>query len=96
VGLGGRDGAMFGMSVTLGGSGWGVHDFDGTWSRTPDANCKWTAEDQFDLWATMCRRVATLMTKAKAKTCADMVGVPVEVTFDGDTLHSWRILEEVL
>ena len=96
VGLGGYDGAMFGMSVTLGGQGWGVCDFDGTWSRTPDQHCQWTVDDQTKLWGEMCRRVADLMAKAKVNTCADMVGIPVEVSFNGSSLHSWRILEEVL
>ena len=72
---------MFGMSVTLGGQGWGVCDFDGTWSRTPDQHCQWTVEDQTKLWGEMCRRVADLMAKAKVNTCADMVGIPVEVSF---------------
>ena len=96
VGLGGYDGAMFGMSVTLGGKGWGVQDFDGTWSRQPDEHCKWTVEDQLKLWGVMCRRVATLVAKEKAITRADMVGIPVEVTFNDNSLHSWRILDEVL
>jgi hypothetical protein len=96
IGIGGYDDAMFGVSVTLGGAGWGVQDFDGTWVRVPDENCKWTVEDQLDLWGAMCRRVADLMKKAKVNTCADMVGIPVEVSFNGSSLHSWRILEEVL
>lgn len=96
IGLGGYDGAMFGMSVSLGGTGWGVNDFDGTWTRTPDQHCQWTVEDQTKHWGEMCRRVADLMTKAKVKTCAEMVGIPVEITFTGNKLESWRILEEVL
>jgi hypothetical protein len=96
VGLGGYDGAMFGMSVTLGGKGWGVCDFDGTWSRAPDERCQWSLEDQTKLWGDMCRRVAELMQKAKVTSCSEMVGIPVEVEFNGSSLHSWRILEEVL
>ena len=96
IGLGGYDGAMFGLSVGLGASGWGVGDFIGTWSRKPDANCKWTEAEQLKLWGDMCRLVADLMVKAKVQTAADMVGIPVEVTFNGQKLESWRILEEVL
>lgn len=96
VGIGGYDDAMFGMSVTLGGQGWGVQDFDGTWTREPDQYCKWTKEDQLKHWANMCQRVLDLMQKAKVKTTAEMVGVPVEVTFENNTLSSWRVLEEVL
>lgn len=96
IGMGGYDEAMFGMSVTLGGQGWGVGDFDGTWSHKPDHNHKWTVEDQSKVWSDMCRRVLDLMKKAKVKTTAEMVGIPVEVTFEGNKLSSWRILEEVL
>lgn len=96
IGIGGYDDAMFGMSVTLGGNGWGVHDFDGTWAHKPDHNHQWTLDDQSRSWSDMCRRVIDLMKKAKVKTSAEMVGIPVEVTFEGNKLSSWRILDEVL
>ena len=97
IGLGGYDDAMFGLSVTLGGKdGWGVQDFNGTWTREPDDRCKWTREEQSLHWAAVCRQVIGLMKQAKVKTTAEMVGIPVEATFDGNKLSSWRILEEVL
>lgn len=97
IGIGGYDDAMFGLSVTLGGKdGWGVQDFDGTWTREPDERCKWTKEDQLKNWADMSQRVLKLMQQAKVQTTSEMVGIPVEVIFDGNRLSSWRILEEVL
>ena len=96
IGLGGYDGAMFGLTVDLGSDGWGVSDFIGTWSRKPDEYCKWTEADQIKHLGEMCRLVADLMIKAKVQTAADMVGIPVEITFDYNKLSSWRILEEVL
>lgn len=96
IGLGGYDGAMFGMSVTLSGKGWGVQDFDGTWSHKPDEHHKWTEQDQIEHWGKMCRRVVDLMRQAKVQTAQELVGIPVEVTFENLKLHSWRILEEVL
>jgi hypothetical protein len=97
IGIGGYDDAMFGLSVTLGGkNGWGVQDFNGTWTREPDDRCKWTLEDQSKNWSDMCREVIKLMQQAKVNTAADMVGIPVEVIFDGNRLSSWRVLEEVL
>ena len=96
IGLGGYEGAMFGMSVTMEGKGWGIQDFDGTWSHEPDENHRWTKQDQHKIWADMCQRVVELMQKAKVKNTSDMVGVPVEVTTKNGALHSWRILEEVL
>ncbi len=96
IGMGGYDEAMFGLTVTLGGPGWGVGDFDGTWAHEPDAHCKWTRHDQMELWANMCVRVRNLMQKAKVQTCADMVGIPIEARFENNRLVSWRVLEEVL
>ena len=96
VGLGGYDGAMFGMSVTMNCDGCVVADFDGTWAHQPKETYQWTVEDQTKSWGEMCRRVAKLMKQAKATSCAEMIGKPVGVTFDGNRLKSWRILEEVL
>jgi len=97
IGFGGYDDAMFGLAVTLGGKdGWGVQDFSGTWTREPDDRCKWTLEDQTNNWASVCRQVIKLMQQANVKTTSEMVGIPVEVIFDGNRLSSWRVLEEVL
>jgi hypothetical protein len=97
IGIGGYDDAMFGLSVTLGGSsGWGVQDFDGTWTMEPGEHHKWDKKDQHKCWADMCQRVVNLMHQAKVKTTAEMVGIPVEVEFENGCLKSWRILEEVL
>lgn len=96
VGMGGYDDAMFGLSVTFAFQGGGVGDFIGTWAHKPDHNHKWTLEDQSRYWADMCRQMIELMRKAKVKTTAEMVGIPVEVTLDGNRLSSWRVLEEVL
>ena len=96
VGMGGYDDAMFGLSVTFSFQGSGVQDFIGTWAHKPDERCKWTLKEQGDYWADMCRNIIELLKKAKVKTTTEMVGIPVEVTFDGNRLSSWRILEEVL
>lgn len=97
IGIGGYDDAMYGLSVTLmGKDGWGVQDFDGTWMREPDKYCKWTKEEQQKIFSDVSFRVIDLMKKAKVRTTKEMVGIPVEVTFDGNKLESWRILEEVL
>lgn len=96
VGMGGYEDAMFGLSVTFSFQGSGVQDFIGTWAHKPGEHHKWTIEDQSRCWADMCRQIIDLMQKAKVKTTSEMVGIPVEVTFNNNTLHSWRILEEVL
>lgn len=97
IGIGGYDDAMFGLSVTfMGKDGWGVSDFTGTWTMEPTERHKWTRQDQTNEWAGMCRLVVRLMEQAKVKTTAEMIGIPVEVTFEGNKLSSWRVLEEVL
>lgn len=96
VGMGGYDDAMFGLSITFTFKGSGVQDFIGIWAHEPDKHHKWTLEDQSRSWAEMCRLMIDTLRKAKVKTASDMIGIPVEVTFDGNRLASWRILEEVL
>ena len=41
-------------------------------------------------------RLNALLQDAKVTHVGELVGVPVEVTFDGMTLQSWRVLKEVL
>lgn len=96
VGMGGYDDAMFGLSITFSFKNSGVQDFIGTWAHRPDKHHNWTLEDQSRMWADMCRGMIDTLRKAKVKTAAEMVGIPVEVTFEGDRLSSWRVLEEVL
>jgi hypothetical protein len=36
-----------------------------------------------------------LLEDAKVREITDLVGIPIEATFDGCLLHSWRILTEV-
>lgn len=90
---------MFGLSVTLSGPSWGVGDFKGTWSYshiTPDANYKWTEEDRARIYLETVRFVENLLKDAKVLSVEQLKGKPVEATFDGMLLKSWRILTEVL
>ena len=96
IGIGGYDDAMFGLSITFSFQGSGVQDFIGTWAHKPDEHHRWTLEDQSKCWADMCREIIETLRKAKVKTISEMIGIPVEVTFDNNRLSSWRILEEVL
>lgn len=98
-GPGGYQDAQFGLSVALGGESWGVGDFKGFWDvKTVPSNpsFKWTEADRDAAYAATMRFVAELLRDAKVSDVARLVGVPVEVTFDGNTLHSWRVLTEVL
>lgn len=95
-GSGGYDDAMFGITFELGGQGWGVGDFWGTWTGDPSPYAKWTKEDQLRIRGETMGKIMDLMQKAKVNDLNKLQGVPVEITFESMTLKSWRILEEVL
>lgn len=96
-GLGGYQDAQVGLWLQLGGEGWGVGTGEqGGWSFPPDTHAKWTLEDQSDTYATMVRKVLELLKFAKVDSIDKLHGIPVECTFDGMQLKSYRILTEVL
>lgn len=95
-GFGGYQDAMAGFSVTLCGKGWGVGDFKGTWASSPSEGAKWTPGDQSHHFDTAFRWAMDLLRKARKSHLHELKGVPVEVTFEGNVLASWRILDEVL
>lgn len=97
-GLGGYQDAQIGISVTLGSDkeGWGVYDFKGYWATVPSASCKWTGVDRELALGGTCMWLAGLLKSANKVKLEELKGVPVEVTFDGNTLKEWRILTEVI
>lgn len=100
IGHGGYQGAMFGVSFTLGGKGWGVGDFWGAWSPAlmeRSERCQWTEADRLGQLADMCAKVAALLKEAGVNEVSELAGKPVEITFkDSNLLDSWRLLTEVL
>lgn len=95
-GAGGYQGACIGARFGLGGESWGVGDFWGAWSIERSEWCKWTEEDRIKQLGEMCMRVSKLLSEAKVDNVSQLVGIPVEVTFDGMKMESWRVLKEVL
>lgn len=98
-GYGGYDDAMIGLSLSLGSDkeSWGVGDFKGTWGMNPSKHAKWTEADQTKHWGDTVRFIRDLLKQAKKSELNDLVGIPVECTFDGmGKLESWRILEEAI
>lgn len=98
-GLGGYQGAMLGLHVTLGDGSWGVGDSRANWDAEM-IDCteysKWSESDR-DVWyAEIIRYVSKLLKDAKVDSVDKLKGKPVEVTFYGNTLKEWRILTEVL
>ena len=98
-GLGGYQGAMLGLHVTLSSKGWGVGDSKGNWDSEQvkwSEHSKWTEEDRDGWYAEIMRYVSKLLKEAKVDSVDKLKGKPVEVTFDGNILKEWRILTEVL
>ena len=94
-GRGGYQDAMIGFAVELGGEAWGVSDFVGTWEKRSERAHYSEAEWALQRLAALDRLQETL-TAAKKDDVARLVGVPIEATFEGNTLKSWRVLTEVL
>lgn len=97
-GYGGYQDACIGIAVTLGNDSWVVSDWLGEWSQmiTPDAHSKWDEASRSKRNDETVRYVDGLLKAAKKQSVSELVGVPVEVTFDGMCLKSWRILTEVI
>ncbi len=96
VGHGGYQEAMIGVSFVLEGKGWGVNDFWGTWYDKRSANTKWTEEERLKILGEAFMRLNKFLLEAKKSNVQGLENTPVEVTFENDTLVSWRILTEVL
>ena len=96
IGKGGYDDAMFGISFTLGGKGWGVQDFWGTWSSYSEG-AKYTEEVWKGHHVEAYFKLMKLMKDAGVWEASKLEGIPVEVEFNSSNcLSSWRVLTEVL
>lgn len=99
-GLGGYQGAMLGLHVTLSvGVGVFVGDSRANWDAEQikwTEHTQWSEEDRDGWYSEIMRYVSSLLKDAKVDTVDKLKGKPVEVTFDGNTLKEWRILTEVL
>jgi hypothetical protein len=98
-GIGGYNDAMIGLHVTISGSSWGVCDSRSAWDSEVikwSESCKWSEEDRDRDYADIMRKVSSLLKQAKVTDVSRLNGIPVEATFEGNSLKSWRILTEVL
>lgn len=95
-GMGGYQDAQFGLTLDLGGDGWGVGTFRGQWASPPSPTAQWTENDRRNSFADDALWLIDIMGKAKVADVYRLQGVPVEITLEGNMLKSWRILEEVL
>lgn len=100
LGAGGYQEACFGLSV-----GFkfdvccGIADFKGSWYPghvDPDKHTKWTEQDRMKQLSDLAYFIAKILREAKKDSLEKMVGVPVELTLEDNSLKSWRILTEVI
>ena len=94
-GYGGYQDAQFGFSIEIEGEAWGVSDFCGTWAKRP-SYAEWTEADQAARFATAVTLLRDTLDAAKKRHVAELAGTPVEVTFDGLRMTTWRVLKEVI
>jgi len=95
-GHGGYQDACIGVSFSLGGDSWGVGDFWGGWYIDRSDYCKWTEAERITGLGEAVMRLHKLLADAKKEKVSQLKGVPIEVTFEGMSLKSWRVLTEVL
>jgi hypothetical protein len=98
-GYGGYQDAMFGVTIGLRFGGcMGTVDFKGAWSSDIEVNdrTKWTEEDRSKQNDETVRFLNKIMKDANVRNITDLVGIPVEVTSEGMTMKSWRVLTEVI
>ena len=98
-GLGGYQEACLGLTVIISGEGWGVGDNKSAWDANQikhSKHCKWTEEDRSKGYDEVMRYISDLLSDAKVSSVDKLNGKPVEATFDGMALKSWRILTEVI
>lgn len=95
-GMGGYQDAMIGVTFSFSMQGSGVGDFWGAWSIKRTEGAQWTEEDRIEQLGEIVMRINRLLQQAKVDDLMKLQGIPVEVTLESNSLHSWRILEEVL
>jgi hypothetical protein len=95
LGAGGYQDAKYGFTLDLGSGCWSVTDFWGTWADHSEG-CEWSIADQQQKFLASFMRVKELMRDAGVDDFSKLKNVPVEITFEGNTMKSWRIMTEVL
>lgn len=95
-GWGGYQDAQLGLSLSFSMKGSGVGTFVGAWGIERSEYAKWTEEDRLRQLGEAVMKLGSMLSKAHKTDVTQLVGIPVELTFEGNTLHDWRLLEEVL
>ena len=85
---------LLGLELTLSGRAWGVGT---SYMVNTSPDCKWDSDDaRLQAYYSVMRDIGDLLKEAKKDNITQLVGVPIEATFDGNRLVNWRVLTEVL
>lgn len=95
-GWGGYQDVMIGLTFTLGDKSWGVTDHRGMWGTERSERAEWTEESRLRQLGEVCMWLRDILKAAKKPDVEALPGTPIEATFDGNKLVSWRVLTEVL
>lgn len=95
-GLGGYQDTQIGYWLTISGKGWGTQTGSGSWASEPSTGARWTVEERNSALGATCINLVEIMNTVGVKRLSELKDVPVEVTFDGTIMRSWRVLDEVL
>jgi hypothetical protein len=95
-GLGGYQDCQIGFWLSFTGEGWGVSAGQGAWAIERHESAQWTEQDRVADVAKAAMLLCETLKKAKKRQVQDLVGTPVEVTFEGNCVKEWRVLTEVL
>jgi hypothetical protein len=98
-GIGAYNDVMIGLHIIFSGEGWGIGDNNSTWDSTLvpwTHHCKWSPESRDAEYAKIVHFVSKILADAKVQSVHELVGIPVEITLNGNTLKEWRVLTEVL
>lgn len=94
----GLDDGWLGIKFVLEGTGWGVTTSNpngGAWFIRPP-HAKWSVEEQKTRLGEDLLYIGQLLTDAKVTDINNLIGKPIQATFNGSVLCNWRILTEVL
>jgi len=95
----GYQNAEFGFYVYFEGNGWGTTDNWSFWDHklvSINEDTDWDETVRDAKMADICRRISALLNTAKVNHIDALKDMPIEATFEGRKLDSWRILTEVL
>lgn len=98
-GICGGNNLFIGLSVTITSGVWGVQSELSAVDPVKVVHADhsdWTEEERDDGCVTLVKHISRLLDDAKVSSIEELNGIPVEATFDGNVLKSWRVLTEVI